>query len=134
MFLYNFKQSLTLIASTYLYQVDSLSISSIEGYTGTLECYLLVGSEMGQLLNWTWQFENTPINTTQNDKYSIESTNMSSILTIKNLVLTDRGYYYCNVSNSLGSHSRNITLRVKSMCYLCLRKVSGFCIKTKIFC
>ena len=88
---------------------------------------------MGQLLNWTWQFENTHINTTQIDKYSIESTNISSVLTIKNVLLTDRGYYYCSVSNSLGSHSRNITLRVKSKCYLFLRKVSGFCIKTKIF-
>ena len=81
---------------------------------------------MGQLLNWTWQFENTPINISQIDKYSIESTNTSSILTIKNLLLTDRGYYYCTVSNSLGSHSRNITLRVKSTCYLRFKKIFNF--------
>lgn len=92
--------------------MDSLTLTSIEGYSADLKCYLIVGTENGQA-SWSWSFNGK--NVTDGDKYKIDNTqNTSSTLTIKNLKLEDKGSYTCYVWNNYGSHSRNTDLKVKS--------------------
>lgn len=98
----------------YLYLPESPSISVTEGNDANITCYLLVGTENNQHINWTWTFRNDLL--ADNDKYMVdESTSaFNSTLTVRSAVQGDRGDYYCISENSFGTYSRMITLRVKS--------------------
>ncbi|RNA06805.1 basigin-like isoform X1 [Brachionus plicatilis] len=95
----------------HLYYVDSLILTSIEGKSIDLECYLLIGTP-NKTLNWTWEFDNVKLEA--EGRFSLTGNEQkSSALRISDLKIEDSGFYTCRVSNEYGSHERNITLRVK---------------------
>ena len=101
----------------FIYQVDSLSITAIEGNSVDLSCYLLVGFENNpyENLTWTWSFKSYTNNISNSGNYQIATNpNASSTLTIKSISGADKGDYICTVSDIYGYHSRTISLRVKS--------------------
>lgn len=109
-----YKLLLRVKVTPYLYLPESPSISVTEGNDANITCYLLVGTENNQHINWTWTFRNDLL--ADNDKYMVdESTSaFNSTLTVRSAVQGDRGDYYCISENSFGTYSRMITLRVKS--------------------
>ena len=93
-----------------MYQIDYLTLTVTEGYPIELDCFLLVGTENGEKINWKWYFNGNAIvvNTT------ITNSNSQSKLIISSLTLSDRGNYSCTASNSFGNYSRSISIKVKS--------------------
>lgn len=98
-----------------MYQVDHYSVSSIEGESAEMSCYLLVGFERNQTVAWKWLMEDVEINSLNfnSSKFKIESSNNVSSLTINNVSYSDKGNYYCVSINDYGQHTRSIYLRVK---------------------
>jgi hypothetical protein len=98
----------------YLYLVDNAVVTTIEGYSSTFGCYLLVGDT--SKINWTWYLNGSAATTTlsQNSRVTWTNGSNNSLISISNTVITDTGTYTCSVTNSYGSHSRSVTLRIKS--------------------
>lgn len=94
-----------------MYQVDTLSETCITGYSLKLACYLIVGNETDQPLQWIWAVNNR---TVSGDRISVTNYNDRSELLINNTQLSDKGVYYCTLSNTYGSASRNVTVKIKS--------------------
>lgn len=114
---YKFLYFLNFKVEPYLYLPDDLSVSVTEGYSVNISCYLLVGTENGQNINWTWKFND--LNLIQNDKYLIDaSSNYNSTITIQNVELADRGNYYCQAVNTFNQTRQVIILRVRSNCII----------------
>ena len=101
-----------MIVPPYLYQVDSLSISTIEGYDAELSCYLIVGTQNSQIISWSWLFNGQTI--PADGRYVVTNYADSTKLTIKSSKTTDKGNFNCYAANTYGSHSRETYLRVKS--------------------
>lgn len=96
----------------HLYFVDSLILTSLEGKSIDLECFLLIWAH-NKILNWTWKIDNVKIEASRKFGF-IHNEQKSSTLRISDLKIEDSGLYTCLVSNEYGSHTRNITLKVKS--------------------
>lgn len=96
----------------HLYFVDSLILTSLEGKTIDLECFLLFWPN-NKTFDWTWKKENIKIKAGSRFKF-IQKDQKGSTLRISDLRLEDSGLYTCVVSNEYGSHNRNITLKIKS--------------------
>lgn len=102
------------------YQVDYLMVSAIEGLNAELTCYLFIGTESTAFssISWTWTLNSNLI--TNGGRYSIQSDNSQSRLTIQSSQTSDSGVYYCQPnavktdSSVISGRSRNTTLGVKS--------------------
>lgn len=109
---YSKKIKIKILVIPHLFYVDSLILTSTEGKTIDLSCYLLIGNP-NTTVNWTWQLDNVKIE--HGGRFNlIENEQESSTLKISDLKISDSGLYKCRVLNEYGSHVRNITLRVKS--------------------
>lgn len=99
--------------SPHLYKVDFMTVFGVSGTEAKLSCYLLVGSENNQTVNWYWKNSNGLTLNTEN-QYKIENKNDSSTLILIKGDLKDSGNYECLATNLYGSHNRSTKLVIKS--------------------
>lgn len=98
--------------SPRIYLVDFNTLTTIEGYTAELECYLLVGDTAS--IQWSWYFKNSPISFNSRVYSTVSDAKTSAKLVVSNSQLSDYGYYTCMATNSYGNHSRVTDLKIKS--------------------
>lgn len=101
--------------SPYFYQVDALSVTYFEEQAAELTCHLIVGSENSQTNTFSWRHENSNTAITTGGRFTVVSGTRHTLLKIENLKTTDKGYYYCSVTNTFGTATRQTKLRVKSI-------------------
>ncbi|CAF0815393.1 unnamed protein product [Brachionus calyciflorus] len=99
--------------SPFLFKFDFMSNFGISGNPVSLSCYLLIGSENNESIEWQWKFQNGEV-IGSDERFKIENKITNSTLTILRSDSKDSGSYECYAFNSYGNHSRNTKLVIKS--------------------
>lgn len=88
---------------------------------GVTEVSVKVGENVVQLcttktgslpMNFEWQKKNEEINS-NDERYSFQTAELHSLMSIRNVNMHDTGNYTCRVSNSFGSDSYSFSIFVK---------------------
>jgi hypothetical protein len=107
----------------FLYVPDKAKISPLETSDIELNCAILYGDESSlNNITWRWSFNNGqgPKVLEPSSRVSITNTNppitpnTNSRLSIKEIMLTEKGFYECMVMNDYGQTSNTINVNVKS--------------------
>lgn len=98
----------------YLYQIETQTIVIIEDYKGELDCHLLVGNDSGEEISWSWKKNKNSLIESEFVYFNRTSNATYSKLVFVKLALSNAGIYECTATNSFGSFSRTMDLRVKS--------------------
>lgn len=110
----------------YLSQANKKSITVTEGGYIEISCTLMVGFAQNQTVNWTWislpennaNAQNVLTNGFVNGSYSVNITvaasSNSSTIVLRGVSADMKGHINCTASNSVGSHSVQTIIRVKS--------------------
>jgi len=98
-------------AQPFFFAQEKSSITVSEAGSAKFECKMITGSDNGQNVTWTWQFNGVTLE--PNEKYVMDNNNENGTLTVKNAKLTDKGNYTCISDNSFGTYQQTTELRVK---------------------
>ena len=96
--------------------VEKTKISPIETSDIEINCQLLYGDENNfNNITWRWTFNTNVIE--PNNRISITNTyapNAQSRLSIKEVMMTEKGNYECTAINNFGQATNRININVKS--------------------
>jgi hypothetical protein len=97
----------------YIFKPDKQSQTASEGGNAEFKCALLFGNEEGNdNVKWSWKKNDTELEPSDRIKI-IGQTGNETTLQLSKVTQNDKGGYSCVATNSYGSHSEEIKLRVK---------------------
>lgn len=101
-----------------MYKPEKISQTVSEGNKADFKCTLLFGNQKPEKTKWEWHFKNESKPLVETDgKIKIISNENETILSILNVVDSDKGEYECVVNTQHGTHSEKVQLRVKGFLY-----------------